>query len=76
MDLTACQLIGSCYAETNYVKNYGKKRQNIIPSADPNLNIVRFKVCIGDLTNNEDKTDSWLDHDSLLEQFKQADIEM
>ena len=26
--------------------------KNITPSVDPNLNIVRFKVCIEDLTNS------------------------
>ena len=30
----------------------GKLPRNITPSVDPDLNIVRIKVCIGDLTNS------------------------
>ena len=33
------------------IKIYGKMRQNITPSVDVNLHIVRFKACIVDLNN-------------------------
>ena len=34
-------------------KLWKKCVKNITPSVDPNLNIVRFKVCIGELTNSD-----------------------
>ena len=46
-------LFGPCYAETYVMsKTVEKCVKNITPSVDPKLNIVRFKVCIGDLTNS------------------------
>ena len=53
MDLTACQPIWVMLCRHELWKKTMEKRvKNITPSVDPNLNIVRFKVCVGDLTNS------------------------
>ena len=52
MDLTACQPIWVMLCRNELCQKQWKKCvKNITPSVDVNLHIVRFKVCIGDLTN-------------------------
>ena len=43
--------LGHVMPKRTMSKTMEKMRQNITPSVDVNLHIVRFKVCIGDLTN-------------------------
>ena len=51
MDLTACQPIWVMLCRNELCQKLWKKASKT-PSEDPHLNIVRFKVCIGDLTNS------------------------
>ena len=52
MDLTAFQPIWVMLCRNELCQKLWKKCvKNIKPSVDVNLHIVRFKVCIGDLTN-------------------------
>ena len=44
--------LGHVMPKRTMSKTMEKSVKNITPSEDPHLNIVRFKVCIGDLTNS------------------------
>ena len=53
MDLTACQPTWVMLCRNELCQKIWKKRINkIILSVDSNLNMMKFKVCIGDLTDS------------------------
>ena len=52
MDLTACQPTCVMLCRNELWKKIWKKRINNILSVDSNLNMMKFKVCKGDLTSS------------------------
>ena len=53
MDLTACQPTWVMLCRNELCQKIWKKRiNNTILSVDSNLNMMKFKVCIGDLTSS------------------------
>ena len=53
MDLTACQPTWVMLCRNEICQTPWKKFVKNIPTVDPNLKIVTFKVCIGDLSGSD-----------------------